>query len=153
MLGEWDVGVFTGDGEAPGIERQEPRDLPEQAGLASAVRPGDQQGLAGLKREAQALEEHPPAAPAANVMGSEADRFRHLLGIRASCGRERQAAAKSAALALFASLSRCRKRFYIDEEHASLKPGCRSAARRTSSHRMIGRALASVVGMRARKET
>jgi len=69
------------EAEPPCFERQETSDLPQQARLAGAVRAGHQQRLAGRKRKAQAREEHPAAALAADLMGGEADPFRHLLRI------------------------------------------------------------------------
>ena len=72
------------EAEAPGGKRQQPGDLPQQAGLAGAVGPAQQQRLAGTERETQAVEDGPAAALAAQVISGEADPMRHLLGFCAS---------------------------------------------------------------------
>ena len=61
---------------APRLDRprrrlQQPRDEPQQARLADPVRPGRDRRLARRERQAQPLEQQPPAAPAGDVVEPE----------------------------------------------------------------------------------
>ena len=83
-LGQLGVGRGAVEAEASGGKRQQPGDLPQQAGLAGAVGPAQQQRFPGTDRETQAIEDGPAAALAAQVISGEADPMRHLLGFCAS---------------------------------------------------------------------
>ena len=56
----------------PRIRPDQARDQPKQRGLAHAIGAGDQQGLAGAERKAQAFEDLATAADAGKIGAGEA---------------------------------------------------------------------------------
>ena len=109
-LGNGHASFGAGGRQMARLKRQQAGELPQQAGLAGAVRPADKQCLAGLERKVQALEQHPPAPLTGDVTGLEADGEGRLHG--AFCAMLRQNGRAVVQTRLFASLSRCRKGFY-----------------------------------------
>src|SRR5262245_49369292 len=76
-LGDNDVSCSALEAKSAALKRKQARDLAQQARLASAVRPGDEERFAWRKAKAQVLVDGPAAALAADFEGGEADRVRH----------------------------------------------------------------------------
>ena len=125
-LRERGVGDRALEAKVAGGKRKEPRDLAQQAGLAGAVRPGDQQRFAGRKAKAQVPKRVRP--PRWQLMSRAARPI--ACGICSDFAqvedRGRQVPEDAAEFSLFASLSRCRKGFYIGWSAQALakEPSC-----------------------------
>ena len=83
-LGKRGVGAGALETKRAAREREEPRDLPQQARLAGAVRAGDEQRLAGRKAKARSRKMILPPRWQLSLRAARPIAFRHLLGICAS---------------------------------------------------------------------